>query len=67
MNLAAIQPKAISRFVLRKRTFEARTMDEVKTILESLHAEKYTGPVVIDMSQGGVRSMTAEDRAALSA
>jgi hypothetical protein len=62
---AAIEPKVVSRFVLRKRTFEARTMDDVKRILEALRAEKYTGPVVIDMAQGGVHGMSAEDRAAL--
>ena len=67
MSPATIQPKATARFVLRKRTFEAHTMDEVRQILEALHAEKYSGPVMIEMSQGGVRSMTAEDRASLSA
>ena len=63
---AAVEPKLIARFVLRKRTFEARTMDEVKCILESLHVERYTGPVVIDMAQGGVRNISAEDRSPLS-
>jgi len=66
MITAIIQPKLIARFVLRKRTFEAHSSEEIKAILDALRAEKYTGPVVIDMAQGGVRSMTAEDRAILS-
>lgn len=66
MTPTAIEPKLTCRFVLRKRTFEVRTADEVKRILDALHAERYTGPVMIDMAQGGVRNVTAEDRAALS-
>lgn len=63
--ITAIEPKAVSRFVLRKRTFEARTMEDIRKILDALHAEKYTGPVRIEMAQGSVREISAEDRAAL--
>jgi len=37
-------------------------VEAVPALLGILHRERFTGQVVIEMSQGGVRRMVAEDR-----
>jgi hypothetical protein len=53
--------------VVRQRSFTARDLQDVRAILEQLAKERHTGPVRINMAQGGIRSMDAEDAQALSA
>ena len=55
-----------TRTITRKRTFEAKTSDDVKHVVDKLCHENHTGPVRIEMSQGGLRAVIAEDHATLS-
>ena len=51
--------------LVRKRTFGVRTVEDVRDILGILVKERHTGPVTVNMSQGGIRSVAAEDHASL--
>jgi hypothetical protein len=55
-----------TRTVTRKRTFEAKTTEDLKHVVDKLCQENHTGPVRIEMSQGGIRTVIAEDHATLA-
>ena len=62
---AVIQPKATWRGVVRKRTFEVHSFHDMMAVFQKLADERYTGPVTVDVAQGGIRGICAEDRAQL--
>jgi len=41
------------------------SVESVPTLLGILTREKFTGKVIVEMSQGGIRRMSAEDRQAI--
>lgn len=57
--------KSVTRVVIRKQTFEVRSLEGIMAVLEHLLSERHTGPVTIHVSQGGVVGVSAEDKAAL--
>ena len=48
------------RSVVRERTFQRS--DAVDDLLRQLHWEKFTGQLVVHMSQGAINCIRAEDR-----
>lgn len=58
------EPKT-TRLIVRRRTFEARTVDELKNVLDKLCTDKHTGPIRIEMAQGGIRTVSVEDQSSL--
>jgi len=50
-----------SHAVSRKRDITATSLPEVVSVLTALVAEGFTGPVRIDMNQGGFRHMMTEE------
>ena len=51
-----------TRAVVRTRSCSGGAIESVPSLLDILHRERFTGKVVVEMSQGGVRSILAEDR-----
>ena len=49
------------RHMVRSRTFSA----DAESVISALRAERFTGRVTIDMSQGGLQQVLVEDRTAL--
>ena len=60
-----IKPVAQTRFLVRKRRFATRTIEEVVQVLERLSEESHTGPVTVHLGQGGIRSTQVEDQSEL--
>jgi hypothetical protein len=60
-NLRAI-PGVVdeTRVTKRRRTFHASKLGIVGIVTQLAH-EKFTGQIVVNMSQGGVQSIVAED------
>lgn len=70
MYLVTAAPRVEARVVrkiIRSREFKVQTVEDISTVLESLLSERHTGPIRIDMGQGSIRSMWAEDSAELNA
>jgi len=65
--MTPIEPKAVARVLVRRRTFAANNSTDVAALIDVLHEERYTGPVTVNMAQGGVRDANAEDKAELPA
>lgn len=62
---AAVTEPKTTRVLLRRRTFEAKGVEELKTLLEKLCSDKHTGPIRIEMAQGGIRTVSVEDQSTL--
>ena len=54
---------AEKRSMVRTRTFTGQSVEDVCALMKR---ERLTGRIIIDMSQGGVSSVQAEDRRELS-
>lgn len=64
MMNTATQPKT-THVMTRQRRFEAVTNANLVSIIEDLISEKHTGPVRIEMAQGGIRCISVEDHVTL--
>ena len=60
-----VDPKVIWRGVLRKRSYEVRNMDQILSVVAALSKENHTGTITVNMAQGGINGIVAEDRVAL--
>lgn len=60
-----LQPKTI-HVMTRKRTFEAVSNDDLMNIIDDLMSARHTGPIHIQMSQGGIRTVSVEDHATVA-
>ena len=49
--------------VVRERVFNANSVEDVVHVITEMSAVRHTGPVVINMGQGSVRSIHVEDAA----
>ena len=63
--MTSIVEVKVTRTVSRKRAYALRTADDVRDLLALLMLEKHTGPVRIEMAQGGIRMVCVEDQAVL--
>lgn len=65
MSVIITQPKSVTRTVVRKQHFEAHNTTDVAAVVDRLLSERHTGPLTVYLSQGGVRGISAEDKADL--
>ncbi len=60
-----IPPVADARKMVRQRTFRARSVSGITDLIVQLQAERFTGKITLNLSQGGWQDVLVEDSAAL--
>ncbi len=58
-------PSSDARSVLRRRTFRTRSVSGLTDLLVQLQSERFTGKVMLNLSQGGFQDALVEDSAPL--
>jgi hypothetical protein len=59
-------PAVIYENRVRRRTYPAKDSLEVAKVVHALQQERFTGVVTVHLGQGGISSVSAEDRQPLN-
>ncbi len=59
-------PAVVYENRVRRRTYPAKDVVEVAGVIHGLQKERFTGVVTVHLGQGGISSVSAEDRQPLN-